>query len=231
MPAGLRASSLSEKLNSLEDFWDSEVDRIGEKMSQGWAKWFVSGLPTYEPPQPPEKAEDSKGPSNFFPDPYVSWAASEALADTVSYMPMKSIHEEIDPYATIMFSDIRDFVVDIQSTRAKKLFRLIWLEYLALHIPGLHAEISKLSTDDRWCNALYSTDVFISTLFPPRNSSNNITSDSIAGVIVGRERDYRSGLDLFREWGYEILGPLESIHANGTGRMWERYHGDAELVR
>lgn len=98
--------------DDLEEFWESEAPRIGEKGAKGW-KEFTS----IETEAPPEIRRDKETPSSYRKkaDVLAGWAAAERFRATVSRWPAKTCDETVedDPYRVILWNDIKDFVIDV----------------------------------------------------------------------------------------------------------------------
>lgn len=194
----------------LEDFWDSEFPRVGEPGATGWAAWETSGRPTYQH----SNTSPRKLPESRMSDPLSRWATMELIADRSSQLPTRSTDEEndSDPYSTILFSDIRPLLTTLSSPRAKHTFRLAWLCFLGLHIPGFSASLSPDNSDDRWSYTHLTAPSYISSIFPTEeNVRLRITADAQAGVVVGREREYTSAFGPVKGWGYGAVRPLDDI--------------------
>ncbi|KAI0639721.1 DUF1740-domain-containing protein [Trametes polyzona] len=226
-----------DQLNSLEEFWDAEVPRIGEPGAAGWATWEASNRPDLPPPP----ASKPTRPDPQIRDPYSRWATSEALADRTRALPIRSTDEDedrTDPYAVVLLSDIRPFLLPVRSARAQDVFRRIWLAFAGLHIPGFLASLSPRpaeNTDDRWAYAHFASPPYLTAIFPSHadSTAGRITADAQAGVLIGREREYGSGFGPVKSWGYGTIGPLDNL-GQGRWTMWtaEDVQGvDVGLVR
>ncbi|KAI8980698.1 DUF1740-domain-containing protein [Trametes punicea] len=234
-PPTLSNRPFEEQLNNLEEFWDSEVPRLGEPGAQGWATWESSNRPD-QPPPPPSK------PTTLdprVPDPYSRWAAYESLADRTRTLSLRSSDddESADPYAVVLFSDIRPLLLSLHSERAKDVFRRIWLAFCGLHVPGFLSSLSERpeeNTDDRWAYAHLASPAYLSAVFPPPDAATRrITADAQAGVLIGREREFGSGFGPVKSWGYGTIEPFDNL-GSGKWTMWtsEDVQGvDAVLVR
>ncbi|TDL28581.1 DUF1740-domain-containing protein [Rickenella mellea] len=229
VPEPLTSLPFDQQLDNLEEFWESEAPRIGEVGARGWHSREGDGV-ALNPAQTSGKL--TKGAhSSRAADPYIRWATQEADEDKNMSIPLKSTDDfSDDPYATILFSDIRPLLVSLQTTEAKDTFRLIWLSCLGLHIPGFTASLSGHNMDDRWSFKQFSTGSFLSDLFP-KSSAPIITADSYTGVMVGREREYRKTFGIVKEWCFDALRPLDGVGLDESGRMWEQFEGDVEFVR
>lgn len=209
----------------MEEFWESEVLRAGEEGAQGWAAWVSSGRQQ----QPPSfSSKSSSDPTDL--DPYRQWAARESEADLKEVVPTRSTQEsqEDDPYSTVLFSDIRPFLVDLQSPHSKNAFRLTWLSFLGLHIPGFSESLSgtsQVNWDDRWNHGHLCHSSYLDALFPSDAGRPHLATDAAAGVIVGREKEYASGFGPVRSWGNGVFGPLAAgigaSKGKGNAGIWD----------
>ncbi|KAJ7125708.1 NRDE-2, necessary for RNA interference-domain-containing protein [Mycena crocata] len=227
VPQVLYGIPLPQRLDSLEEFWECECPRLGEVDAKGWYVWFSSGRPSAPPPAQPT-------PSTMVElDPYRKFAFSESLADRTLFLPRRStdIEADTDPYATILFSDIRDVLLDLSSPEAKDVFRYAWLNVLGLSLPGFQAvsrpygldSANSVDVDDRWCHTYLLRPAHLDAIFPSREPSR-IVNDAVAGVIIGREREYTSGLACpILSWGWGALRPLEIPAADGRIKsLWTK---------
>ncbi|KAI0375320.1 DUF1740-domain-containing protein [Pilatotrama ljubarskyi] len=219
-PPTTSSRPFEEQLDSLEEFWDSEVPRMGEPGAIGWAAWEASNRPDQPPPTP----NKPPGLDPRISDPYSRWATSEAQADRIRALSLRSTDEDdsADPYAVVLFSDIRPFLLPVRSERAKDVFRRIWLAFTGLHVPGFLSSLSEKpqeNTDDRWAYSHFASPAYLASIFPSDAGVKRITADAHAGVLVGREREFGSGFGPVKSWGYGTIEPFDSL---GTGRwtMW-----------
>lgn len=93
----------SSAMASLQDFWESEVPRIGEVRAQGWRQ-FAESEDIDEPPEPLGDA----APPIASKRTCWSWAATEHRESQKSCLPSRTMDEgnDDDPYRVVMFSDI-----------------------------------------------------------------------------------------------------------------------------
>ena len=91
-------------LSSFEEFWESEVPRIGDKDAMGWASFDTRQGET------PHATTDAKRSLDSSNDVFVSWANLERQKTLEFRHPARTLDdvEENDPYRIILFSDIRD---------------------------------------------------------------------------------------------------------------------------
>ncbi|KAH9047585.1 DUF1740-domain-containing protein [Lactarius hengduanensis] len=229
---------LEEQLNNLEEFWDSEAPRLGEAGSTGWADWYLAGKPepTLDavPSENPISGVVSAPPSDL----YQRWAHQEMQVDELLRPSLRSTDPgaELDPYATVLFLDIKPFLFALTSNRSKTLFRLMWLSYLGLHVPGLET-MAGPSDDDRWIQLRLASKLYMEAIFPHLTDEQSSAPESYAGVLVGKEKHYAKSFGPIKNWTYRCIGPLEaSEFRNGTARwgMWTKEDVigiDVEFVR
>ncbi|KZT05893.1 uncharacterized protein LAESUDRAFT_654560 [Laetiporus sulphureus 93-53] len=232
LPPHLVDQRFDNQLDALEDFWESEAPRIGETDAKGSANWSQRSSVT-----PTARKQVVHSIDDV--DPYRRWATSEIVSDRSHQLPTRS-HEEYaneDPYATILFSDIRPLLVSIRTSNARHAFRMMWLAFAGLHTPGFLPTLSASgeNADDRWACSHFASPICLAGILPTDriSTAGRITADAQAGVLIGREREYASAFGPIKEWGYEVLGPLESLGSRNW-RMWgpeDVEDVDKELVR
>lgn len=220
-PAELAGAPQSVILDRLESFWESEVPRVGEAYASGWADWEAAGSPDAIP-GPSRRI--SRQPS--VEDPYVRWATEERLEDDTLPLPTRSFDDESsdDPYSTVLFSDLRPLLFDLRSAGSRQAFRLMWLEFLGLHLPGFATSLSAdpaNSADDKWCSMHMNSPTFLARLFPDESSFARITADAQSGVLVGRERRHRDAFGPVKEWPMNTVDAAEAP-VGGRCTMWSQ---------
>ena len=211
---------LEDQLDALEEFWDSEALRIGESGATGWAAWDASGHREESAPKvaiPPLLDVHHS-------DPYFKWATTEAQADHTRILSLRTTDDEgADPYAVVLFSDIRPLLVPLRTQRAQDVFRRAWLSFIGLHIPGFLESLSRHpddNTDDRWAYDYLVSSSYLNAIFPPPDTlTSRITADSQAGVMVGRQREYGSGFGPVKDWGNDAIAPFDALGSN-KWMMW-----------
>ena len=209
--------SFNTQLVDLEEFWDSECPRLGEEGAEGWASWYSAKKNVL-----PLSSEASPLPDILDLDPYRQWASEELQADLKLYLPTRTVSDTLDPYSTVLLADIRPMLFNIQGQRAKHVFRMAWLSFLGLHIPGFSLSSDDNGDwDDRW-NAGYLTGpYYLHSLFPSETTQKSPLSDSVAGVIIGRERAYSTPFGPVRYWGCDVSRPLD-LSSGEPGRLPRR---------
>lgn len=132
-----------------------------------------------------------------------------------------------------MFSDIRDVLLNLDSPSARDAFRYAWLTVLGLNFPGFKAVAqlndelepdALIDLDDRWCHTHLIRPAYLDAMFPSKGPTSRIANDAIAGVIIGREREYASGLSgPVSSWGWGVIRPLELPSSEGRTRaLWNK---------
>lgn len=231
LPSALAAATFGAQLDALEEFWESEVPRFGEPDAQGWASWHTSASSAVSSSTPDMSVES--GAADFMletesGDPFIRWATAELYADNTKLLAKRTTDPEAedDPYAIILFSDLRQLLVPLHTRVARHAFRLIWLSVLRLHVPGLAAyltshsvrcdsdrdrdDANEGSADDRWSLGHLASPEYLATIFADADGgARRVTADAQAGVLIGREREYASGFGPVKSWGYGAVRPLE----------------------
>ena len=76
---------------------------------------------------------------------------------------------------------------------ARLAFRMAWLPFLGMHVPGLTTSITTdvaSNWDDQWCAGYLTTQSRLDTIFPTSSDQKAVMMESAADVIVGREKEY-----------------------------------------
>ena len=221
-------------LDALEAFWDAEWPRAGEAGARGWGVWEGEGRPECVPAGDPSsdqrrEQEEGEGDASADADPLARWAAAEARADRTHVLPLRapslSSSDDPDPYATVLFGDIKPLLsAPYTTSRARRAFRLAWLSFAGAHVPGLVASLSPSpsSTDDRWALTHLTSPALLSLLLPsPLSPSARPRAESHAGALLGPESSAEgagAGRVPVKEWGVGVVRPVEE--AAGL-RMWD----------
>ena len=145
-------------LSMFEEFWDSEVPRIGEHNSEGWANYFRK---QGDAPQP--KIGESH-PTGIVKNLWRSWLLTERRHGLLARKPARTIDdvEENDPYRVIIFSDIQPFLIDCPSETSQKSLLDAFLAFCYFPTLGTggYAFKSRLWRENGFLRneSLYSTD-------------------------------------------------------------------------
>lgn len=137
----------SAVLDDFEEFWESEIPRIGEDSAPGWKTWDQTKLVAR-----PKEVESETFPLEGT-DPYSRWWHAEQQAERRDSRPMKVTdivdeEDDEDPYRIIFYSDVRPYLFVIQSPEVK--LQLIYAVMTFLGVPILPFNVST--------NTAYSTD-------------------------------------------------------------------------
>ena len=130
-----RSSHVDENLEALEsfkNFWESEVPRIGEEGSQGWAHSALNNGASLGPKKDATIPPVIKGPM------LQSWADSERAQSLQARQPARTIEDvaEDDPYRVILYSDIQPFLLHLDSPRAGEVLIIAFLAFCHLPPPS-----------------------------------------------------------------------------------------------
>ncbi len=223
----MHSDSFDALLDSLDEFWESETPRVGEPDAKGWGAWVQSGKPqgivSLQVPTPTVPTEL---------DPFRQWAANETSADGASFLPSRSTHEraDLDPYSTVLFTDVRPLLFALRTPKARNAFRLAWLSFIGLVVPGFSGSLSDPEReelddcwDDRWSFTHLCKLSYLNALFPEALDIQTAKTDAIAGALVGREKEYASGFGPVKNWSYGVFEPLQTVigRVNEAGKRKE----------
>ncbi|KAL4070834.1 NRDE-2, necessary for RNA interference-domain-containing protein [Scleroderma citrinum] len=219
VPQSLYGLPTETQLEALEEFWESEAPRVGEVNAKGWSSWVSSGR-LEQVPTSDSSTEMAANPI-LSTDPFSSWYNDETRADRLLRTPARSTSERAasDPYATVLFSDIRPLLLSLTTQRAKTIFRLVWLALLGLHIPGFSRSLDNDTWDDRWSYTHFTSPACLSSIFPEKGFGRQMLADSCAGILIGKEREYSSAFGPIKDWGLNVIEPLEWV-GREQWRMW-----------
>ncbi|MCJ1277067.1 hypothetical protein MMC21_004876 [Puttea exsequens] len=119
-------------LSSFEQFWDSEVARLGEEGSEGWADFCVKGG---LPPKPRTDADDTL---KHLPHTWTEWLTAEHSKDCFARETVRTIDQiaEEDPYRVILYSDIQSFLIDSPTSASRRILLDAFLIFCQLPVPG-----------------------------------------------------------------------------------------------
>lgn len=97
---------------SFQDFWESEVPRVGEDGARGWEHFTESGG---DAPDPVPEQDYAAQPGSR--DAYKLWASSELWRQSMARTAARTMDEgnDDDPFRVVMFSDIEPFVFSVPS--------------------------------------------------------------------------------------------------------------------
>lgn len=216
VPESFKGLPLDTQLAKLQEFWDTELPRCGEPGAQGWAHWVSSGCPQVASNSDKSQRSDIAGLEDS--DPYSLWAQRERQGRT---FPNRDDPHDPDPYSIVIFSDIQSMLLLLHSESVKLAFRTVWLAFLGLSVPGFSESLSaelECNWDDRW-NAIHLIrPAYLDRILPLDLTQKMITSRALAGVIIGAELENRVGFGPVKNWGFNVLRPLDSL-----GGLWKEH--------
>lgn len=185
------SAGASAALDELELFWDSEALRFGEDGAKGWRNTEEGALPPRQDEAKPDQFDMATDV-----DPFVRWSAQEHRASSRKRQPTRTTddipEDDLDPYSTIFFSDIRPLLFFVSTPDARSQLLYSFLFYLGLPLtPPDTSTATPLASD----SFLHADDFAISrnaakrTAFWPADSSDTflrslIPFDTIAGEAM-----------------------------------------------
>ncbi|KAF9438864.1 hypothetical protein BGZ76_003889 [Entomortierella beljakovae] len=136
MPPSLTTESLEIQIGSLEEYWDSELPRFGEKDAKGWNHYVTeedevamenlletAKLPSLDAPT--GELIKAFAENNVERYNYSRWANMEKILDTICWFPIRTTEDmpdqlEDDPYGIIIFDDVRPFITPLFTPEARQ---------------------------------------------------------------------------------------------------------------
>lgn len=161
-----------DALNAFEEFWESEVPRLGEEEAKGW-KGFIDS---------PGDAAESVGyePPHFeySKDSYKSWANEERWQSHRARVPARTLDpgNDDDPFRVVMYSDIAPLLFYIPQDALPEVGRQL------LNAFFIFFGLPPISVSDEW-TALALEDPFLSDYriqLSADHEKNNIHDEAIA---------------------------------------------------
>lgn len=223
-PHHLADASFPHVLESLEEFWDSEVPRFGEQDAPGWQAWYDSGEPINARDTP--HTQPPAVPLSTQSDPYSLWSATESAQDQSAIFSTRTSDLSEDPYSTVLLADVQDLLVDLRTSHAKAVFRKVWLSFVGLPIPGFTASLSDLNWDDKWACQHLATSKYLAAIVP--DDQHVLFTDSVAGATVGREQQYLHSFGPIVSWTHGMRRPLDSV-IDGKGEAGSSFWSQRDL--
>jgi hypothetical protein len=103
--------SQAEAMKKFGAFWESEVPRIGEEGALGWRHFVENGDTSEAPDVLVDEEEDPTKNKSLFK----TWAVAERLRMRGSRTPARTMDDvaEDDPFRVILFSDIKEFLIQL----------------------------------------------------------------------------------------------------------------------
>ena len=216
-------------VSRFEQFWDSEVPRIGEVGCDGWIGFDQANGP---PPEPKVNTTDYLENAQ---NPWESWVKSEHDRSLLAREPAHTVDDvaEDDPYRVILFSDIQPFLFESPSdvTRAACLDAfLVFCQLPPYENNNASGKSRSLWTDGYLCNEGLNFSSYVSQSFmrehsaqealktPPGSTSSRRAVFDLAiseyrlssDTLFAQEGSWFSAFDAW--WGRSLdsCGPLET---------------------
>lgn len=147
-PAGLDGKDAA--LGAFEEFWESEVPRIGEDGALGW-KEFVNS-----PGDAPEPVKHSPAQAEHPKDLYKAWANEERRQADRARCPARTLDEgnDDDPFRVVMYSDVAPLLFYVPDNILPRVGRQLLNGFL------IFFGLTSLSSTDDW-TALALEDPFL----------------------------------------------------------------------
>lgn len=107
---------MNNYLTHFEEFWDSEVGRIGEVASDKWDKYFQQNK-HFDVPKPANVATTPSSEDNVLKN----WATLEKHKSLSARIPARSLDDldNEDPYRVVLFADIKELMIILSAPHSK----------------------------------------------------------------------------------------------------------------
>ncbi|KAI9785394.1 MAG: hypothetical protein M1835_003344 [Candelina submexicana] len=117
-----------QHLNSFEQFWESEVARVGESGAQGWCHYTASDGTALEAKTQPAASFLNDGKL------FESWFDAEQSRAAKARDPLRTSDEveEDDPYSVVLFADVKHCVFYFSSPNCRKVLLDAFLLFCTL---------------------------------------------------------------------------------------------------
>ncbi|KAJ3388054.1 hypothetical protein HDU84_000297 [Entophlyctis sp. JEL0112] len=126
--------SFFQRMELFEEFWESECARIGEAGAKGWVNNVVGAI-SFERSRTNSKKDDDLE----LGDLYGKWFQRETEAMYSDWAPQRSAwsdessdNQDVDPFATIIFDDVRPFLFSLTHESLKMQLLSNFLNLLGL---------------------------------------------------------------------------------------------------
>lgn len=178
--------SRDQLLSSFQDFWNSEVSRIGEKGANGW-RFGRSAEVEQKADRKPQLERDMT---------LNTWAILETDLSRDSGLPARSLDEtsDMDPYRIVLFSDITEYLFLPTTEIGAHLLLNAFLLFSGLD------PVSSLPETGKW-----QTDPFVFSHFPSSKSSR------VSPLLMGNEPNSFNPQSIVLESEAIKIGPRASL--------------------
>lgn len=172
-------------MQEFEDFWDSEIPRIGEKGGKGWKEMHAS-------------LEETSIPRSIGPDfssdtlnLHERWLEAERQAEKTFSLPGRARDLDApddDPFHVILFEDVSQFLFPVQSPMARLQLIFAFLNFLGLPFtPPDVPTTSPASTDPQLRWNIAQNEQLRAAFWPPRPSVKRIAWQTVGGEPMEAE--------------------------------------------
>lgn len=182
-PNNLDSQLDDSQLDSLENFWDAEVPRIGERHALGWQQFIQN-----KGAQPSRQSQSATSPTVRTEELFHSFACEEIKQISKLHLPAPSDDGSMseDPFQFIMFSDIRSIV---ETLRHKLPVRPLINAFLTfMHLPAVAWDSSgselEDSTTDQFIQHLSGLDRLGMNFANVRQTTYNLFDQAFTGFQV-----------------------------------------------
>ncbi|KAI8621969.1 NRDE-2, necessary for RNA interference-domain-containing protein [Chytriomyces sp. MP71] len=173
-PPAFAQMDFEQRMDLFEDFWESECARVGEAGATGWKENVIGavGVAAYIPKRGDVGDEDEGD------DEYAAWFRCEAEAGFMNWAPQRSTtaatakaddddDADEDPFATIIFDDIRPFMFDIShpTLKARLVTNFAQLLSCQLNMTESSTMLESLSP----CQVQLMNNSLLTSFFPPKS--------------------------------------------------------------
>ncbi|KAI1319785.1 hypothetical protein EDD11_003170 [Mortierella claussenii] len=231
MPPSLKTEPWKIQIGSLEEYWDSELPRFGEKDAKGWNHYVTEEEEvTMENQLDSVKLPSSSAPTNelikAFADNdvdryhYTRWAKLEKEISSLCWFPIRTTEDlpdqlADDPYGIIIFDDIRPFIMSLHSPEARQQYVDCMFNFLGLPMNSLTGSNVLLSSGSSLTNA---------SSFPSRAVYNPFFHD---GLLLNLNMDIQLAFDA--NIGLKRFFPAFEGRAKLVERIMREIERDQEL--
>ncbi|GAA5922599.1 uncharacterized protein JCM15063_003358 [Sporobolomyces koalae] len=186
-PDAPRRKWTDKVVDELEEFWDSEVPRIGESTARGWSHSIEEDFPSDAP-----ASEPSSGSPLSEPDAraFEKWAHSERTAALTFSRPARATDPEDseDPFRIVLFDDLRSFMFVVHAPDSKLQLAYAFFTFLGLPFVPPDFPTSTPFTVDSFIHSELVERPSLVKRFWPQNQAALSHFDTIHGEAMDPER-------------------------------------------
>ncbi|ORY43444.1 DUF1740-domain-containing protein [Rhizoclosmatium globosum] len=190
VPPAFENMPWQQRVDMFEDFWESECARVGEPGAMGWIQNVmgaepIAGYSTHQADDGDESMEEE----------YARWFRVESESAFMNWAPQRSAtgekkneeyqdgeeEEELDPFATIIFDDIRPFLFHLTYPNLKAKLVSNFMNLLSCPFNSTATSSPNLVTSEALMNVELMSNALISQFFPKTSTptGNEMDTDTI----------------------------------------------------